>query len=167
MSDKKLTSDTPDFNCFRCRDGNTFLYCLNCAETLLSSSLTQCQRELEASKSIQHAEKLILLQEIEAHTATKQERDHLQRQNAESLNGNRPLAFDREVFGQKVREIWIRWARAQPNPKPHWLTPWESLDEPDQEVDRVIGEEIARWAIIGDSAMRSFMADKRKDKETK
>lgn len=72
----------------------------------------------------------------------------------QSLDGNRPLAFDRETLGKMVRGVWIRWAAQQPNPKPSWLVPWDHLNEPDKEVDRMIGEEIARWAIAGDAAMR-------------
>ena len=47
---------------------------------------------------------------------------------------------DRETLGRLVREVWIAWAREQPNPKPSWLVPWDALAEPDREVDRRIGE---------------------------
>ena len=53
-------------------------------------------------------------------------------------------ALDREALGRIVREEWIAWAREQPNPKPSWLVPWEGLSEPDREVDRRIGERLAR-----------------------
>lgn len=92
-------------------------------------------------------------------TAERERTAKLEKLFNESLNGNRELAFDREQLGQMVREIWIRWAQTQPNPKPHWLTPWENLNEPDKEVDRLIGEEMARWTIVGDSAMRSQMSE--------
>lgn len=46
----------------------------------------------------------------------------------------------RERLGRMVREVWIEWAREQPNPKPSWLVPWEGLSEADREVDRRIGE---------------------------
>jgi len=54
-----------------------------------------------------------------------------------------PPASDREALGRLVREVWIAWAREQPNPKPSWLVPWEGLSEPDKEVDRRIGERLA------------------------
>lgn len=50
--------------------------------------------------------------------------------------------MDREQLGRRVREVWIAWAREQPNPKPSWLVPWEGLSEPDKEVDRRIGAAI-------------------------
>jgi len=57
------------------------------------------------------------------------------------------MNLDREQLGRMVREIWVKWAREQPNPKPSWLKPWEELSEPDREVDRRIGEGIARYAL--------------------
>lgn len=51
--------------------------------------------------------------------------------------------FDREALGRWVRDVWITWAREQPEPKPSWLAPWEALTEPEREVDRRIGEELA------------------------
>lgn len=55
--------------------------------------------------------------------------------------------LDRESLGRMVREAWVLWAREQPNPKDSWLVPWEGLSEPDKEVDRRIGETIARHAL--------------------
>lgn len=52
------------------------------------------------------------------------------------------MTADREALGQRVREVWIRWAEQQPEPKPSWLVPWDDLAEPDREVDRLIGEEL-------------------------
>lgn len=52
--------------------------------------------------------------------------------------------FDRERLGHLVRAVWVRWARGQKDPKPSWLVPWELLSEDMKEVDRMIGEEIAR-----------------------
>jgi hypothetical protein len=46
----------------------------------------------------------------------------------------------REALGRLVREVWVVWAKDQPNPKPHHLAPWDALAEPDREVDRRIGE---------------------------
>lgn len=45
----------------------------------------------------------------------------------------------RERLGMRVREVWIEWAKTQPNPKPSWLVPWDQLGEPDKEADRCIG----------------------------
>lgn len=52
----------------------------------------------------------------------------------------------REAGGRLVREVWIEWAREQPNPKASWLAPWEGLSEPDREVDRRIAERVAAEA---------------------
>lgn len=49
---------------------------------------------------------------------------------------------DRERLGRIVREVWIAWAKEQPNPKASWLVPWEGLSEPDKEVDRRIGDRL-------------------------
>ena len=73
----------------------------------------------------------------------------------EAANGNRALPYDRDQLGRFVREAWVRWAETQPNPKPSWLLPYDDLGEPDKEADRQIGEAVARWALIGDAAIRS------------
>lgn len=52
--------------------------------------------------------------------------------------------LDREALGRVVREVWIAWAQEQLTPKASWLVPWEGLSEPDKEVDRRIGETLAR-----------------------
>lgn len=67
-------------------------------------------------------------------------------------DGSRPLPADRDTLGRLVREAWVRWAQTQPNPKPSWLAPYDELSEPDKEADRQIGETIARWTLIHDSA---------------
>lgn len=51
--------------------------------------------------------------------------------------------MNREGLGKLVRDVWVRWAKEQPNPKPSWLLPWEELGEADKEVDRRIGEALA------------------------
>ncbi len=58
---------------------------------------------------------------------------------------------DRETLGQLVRAEWIQWAREQPDSAehPHWLTAWDRLAERDQEVDRRIGQRIARYINDG------------------
>jgi hypothetical protein len=53
--------------------------------------------------------------------------------------------LDRETLGKLVRQTWIEWAKEQPNPKPSWLVEWDNLSEPDQEVDRRIGEAVAMY----------------------
>lgn len=47
-----------------------------------------------------------------------------------------------------MREVWIARAKSEPDPKPSWLVPWEGLSEPDKEVDRRIGERLAREGVI-------------------
>lgn len=64
---------------------------------------------------------------------------------------------DREELGRLVREVWIMWAREQPNPKPSWLQPWEALTEPEREVDRRIG---ATLEEVGRAAQRSSVCER-------
>jgi hypothetical protein len=75
-----------------------------------------------------------------------------------ALDGNRPLPFDRDTLGRMVREAWVRWAETQSAPKPSWLVPYDELAEPDKEADRQIGEAVARWTLIGDSARAALSA---------
>lgn len=77
------------------------------------------------------------------------------------LNGSRPLPADRDTLGRLVREAWVRWAQAQPAPKPSWLVPYNELSEPDKEADRQIGEAIARWTLIHDSARAALTEGER------
>lgn len=78
------------------------------------------------------------------------------------LNGARPLPFDRDQLGRFVREAWISWAKVQPHPKPSWLVPYDALSEPDKEADRIIGERVARWTLVGD-AVRAAMEGQKHD----
>ena len=48
-------------------------------------------------------------------------------------------AEPREAVGALVRQIWVEWAREQPDPKPSWLLSWEQLDAGQREVDMRIG----------------------------
>ena len=57
--------------------------------------------------------------------------------------------FHRDDLGKQVRDAWLLWATKQPNPKPSWLVPWESLAEADKEADRQIGEAVARSVLGG------------------
>lgn len=45
----------------------------------------------------------------------------------------------RELLGRRVRQVWLEWAREQPDPKPSWLLPWEDLDDGQKEADMRIG----------------------------
>lgn len=49
----------------------------------------------------------------------------------------------RDELGRRVREVWVLWAKRQPNPKASWLVPYEELSEADKEADRCIGS--ALW----------------------
>lgn len=49
---------------------------------------------------------------------------------------------ERDRLGQMVRDVWIAWAKEQPEPKASWLIPYNQLSEPDKEVDRRIGEKL-------------------------
>lgn len=55
----------------------------------------------------------------------------------------------RERLGRRVREVWIKWAERQPNPKPSWLVPYDELPPEDQDADECIG--MAIWADCVDS----------------
>jgi hypothetical protein len=57
---------------------------------------------------------------------------------------------DRDTLGRVVREAWVRWAQAQPSPRPSWLTSYDGLPEPDREADRQIGEAVKRYLETGE-----------------
>jgi hypothetical protein len=65
----------------------------------------------------------------------------------ERLKAERASSLDRDFLGQLVRMAWVEWAEQHPNPKPHWLTPWQSLPEEMREVDRQIGEKVAHRCV--------------------
>lgn len=69
-----------------------------------------------------------------------------------------PLVIDRETLGRHVREAWVRWAFAQPDPKPSWLVPYSLLDEADKEADRQIGEHVCRLTMLAIAARDGFDA---------
>ena len=69
----------------------------------------------------------------------------LRRQLADATSTTYPI--DREFLGQCVRREWVRWAKEQGEPKPHWLVPWGQLSVRMREVDRRIGEHIAGMSI--------------------
>jgi hypothetical protein len=54
-----------------------------------------------------------------------------------------------ESLGRLVREVWVKWAREQPDvgEHPNWVLPWEALGERDREVDRRIGQAVAGEAL--------------------
>lgn len=64
-----------------------------------------------------------------------------------AITGRSPASidFDRDHVGRMVRDVWINWAKEQPNPKPSWLVPFDQLTEADKEVDRRIGEVLAHF----------------------
>jgi hypothetical protein len=66
--------------------------------------------------------------------------------------------IEREALGRLVREVWIEWAREQPNPKPSWLVPWDELSERDREVDRRIGERLAATTLDQEEMIASLRA---------
>lgn len=48
-------------------------------------------------------------------------------------------AEPRELLGRLVRQVWVQWAREQPDAKPSWLLSWEELDDGQREADMRIG----------------------------
>ena len=59
-------------------------------------------------------------------------------------------AEPRELLGRLVRQVWLEWAREQPDAKPSWLLPWEELDDGQREVDMRIGEVLfERGKVLG------------------
>lgn len=55
--------------------------------------------------------------------------------------------MDRETLGREVRRVWIEFCREIGDDKPSHLASWEDMTEPEREVDRRIGEAIARMAL--------------------
>ncbi len=83
-------------------------------------------------------------------TLCQENRDAAQRALSLMCDRNKKLldSYDREKLGQIVRQVWIEWAKEQPNPKYSWLKTWDSLTEPEKEVDRRIGETIWKMALM-------------------
>lgn len=80
-----------------------------------------------------------------SHAASETARaDAAEKQVRELSNAAYP--FDADFFGALVRLEWVEWAKQQPSPKPHWLIPWDQLDEANKEVDRRIGVRVAEVA---------------------
>lgn len=67
--------------------------------------------------------------------------------------------MDRDVLGRLVREVWVAWAREQPAPKASWLVPWDGLGEADREVDRRIGEALARAGAVAEREACAALVD--------
>jgi hypothetical protein len=59
--------------------------------------------------------------------------------------GPRP---SREELGHRIREVWVRWAREQADPKSSWLLPWEDLDDGQREVDMRMGEALFGLGMV-------------------
>ena len=51
--------------------------------------------------------------------------------------------------GELVREVWVEWAREQPDAKPSWLVPWAELDAGQREVDARIESAVRAEARRG------------------
>jgi hypothetical protein len=74
------------------------------------------------------------------------------------VNGGVPIeATNREAMGRLVREVWVAFAEAQPNPKPSWLVPWDGLPEDQKEVDRRIGETLGTYTLCLAVTAASYM----------
>ena len=71
---------------------------------------------------------------------------------------------DREALGRLVRQVWMDWAREQPDPKPSWLAGWDELDA-HPELERRHGEyaESLAEAVL---AIRDWWLPLRKEKST-
>jgi hypothetical protein len=56
----------------------------------------------------------------------------------------------REQAGRLVRDVWIQWAKEQPDcaEHPSWTVPYDQIAERDREVDRRIGETLIGYARI-------------------
>jgi len=52
--------------------------------------------------------------------------------------------WTREEAGERLRMVWVRWARKQPDidQHPNWLTPWEDLPERDKQIDMRMAHEL-------------------------
>lgn len=77
-------------------------------------------------------------------------------------DGSRALPFTRELLGRLVFESMGRAAAEvgeQCNP-----TPWDGRPKSDQEFYCLIGEDIARWTLIGD-ALRGAMSVEQSERE--
>lgn len=74
-----------------------------------------------------------------------------ERRDDEAASVEHPLIAEcgmtRDLLGELVRDAWVRWAKKQPAPKPHWLAPWSELGESDREADRQIGQAVALLTI--------------------
>lgn len=65
----------------------------------------------------------------------------------------------RERLGRLVRDVWITWAREQPDVAEHpsWLVGWDDLSERDREVDRRIGTAVAK--AVESEALRQALGE--------
>lgn len=66
-------------------------------------------------------------------------------------------AAPRDDLGRTLREVWVAWAREQPDAKPSWLVPWEQLDEAHKEVDRRMAEALYELGALGSKGMVAFI----------
>jgi len=73
--------------------------------------------------------------------------------------------INREELGQLVRKIWVDFCKEIGDTKSSHIAPWEELNENDKEVDRRIGEEIAKFTIKNIMDRLSDIADNIADEE--
>jgi hypothetical protein len=90
---------------------------------------------------------------------------HDPRANATASGSSKgePMTDMREPFGRRLREIWVKWASEQPDPKPSWLLPWDELDEGQREVDMRMGAALWHWGF--DACMNAMEASLNELKE--
>jgi hypothetical protein len=79
--------------------------------------------------------------------------EHHPKDGAERTEQSGGTVDFRDSLGRRVREVWIAWAKRQPDPKPSWLIPYDQLAEGDKEADRCIGS-----ALWGDGFNQGFDA---------
>lgn len=64
-------------------------------------------------------------------------------------------ATEREALGRLVRDTWIAYCHEIGDNKQSHLAPWEDLSESDKEVDRRIGEAVARQMLAAVDALQA------------
>lgn len=64
------------------------------------------------------------------------------------LDASGPLPVDRDTLGRHVHEVWQRWARTQPDLVVQGQVEFDEQSERQKEVDRLIGESVARYTLL-------------------
>jgi hypothetical protein len=52
-----------------------------------------------------------------------------------------------EAWGDLVREVWVEWAREQPDCKPSWIEPWATLEARQRDIDTRIATAVANRVL--------------------